>query len=433
MKKIQWSTEVRKVDSLMLWKENPRKINKEAFNRLVERIEKHGFHSVIVVDTNNTILSGNQRKEALIKLGIQEVTVLYPNRVLTEDERQKIALESNINDGEWDFEKLKSFDFGTIEFAGFDKITLAKICDEKEKKVEDDNFNVDAELKKIKEPTTKLGDVIALGDHKILCGDSTKLDNLKQLFENDRAAMVYSDPVYNISYNYDTGLSGNKNKKNYGAKVNDTRTFDEYKNFLRDSMSAALAVSKNDLHVFYYCDQIYIGVVQDLYRELGIENKRVALWLKNSQSPVPQSYCNKAYEPAVYGIRNSPHLAESITNLTEILNAEFGTGNELIQQVDTFIEIWTAKRVAGKDYSHATQKPVQLHERPIKRCTHLNDIILDSFLGSGSTLIAAEQLGRRVYGCELEPRFCDLIIRRWEMLTGKKAKIKHYEENSSHN
>lgn len=193
-------------------------------------------------------------------------------------------------------------------------------------------------------------------------------------------------------------------------------------------MVAALAVCKPDTHVFYYCDQCYIGVVQEIYRELNLENKRVCLWLKNSQNPTSKVYCNKAYEPAVYSTRGRPYLAESVTNLNEVLNKEFGTGNELMRQVDDFLEIWTAKRLPAKEYQHATSKPLDLAEKPIRRCTAPNDIIIDSFLGSGSTLLAAEQMGRRVYGAELEPVFCDLIIKRFKLMTGIDPIIEHYEE-----
>ncbi|MDP2815157.1 MAG: site-specific DNA-methyltransferase, partial [Rectinemataceae bacterium] len=185
-------------------------------------------------------------------------------------------------------------------------------------------------------------------------------------------------------------------------------------------------VSAKDTHVFYWCDQVYIGVLQELYRTLGIQNKRVCLWLKNSQNPVPSVAFNKAYEPVVYGVRGKPYLAEAVTTLNEVLNKEMGTGNELLEQVE---DVWMAKRLSGKDYEHATSKPPQLHEKAIKRCTKPGDIILDSFLGSGSTLIAGEALGRKVYGCELEPAFCDLMIRRYEKLTGAKAKVKRYEED----
>jgi DNA modification methylase len=150
----------------------------------------------------------------------------------------------------------------------------------------------------------------------------------------------------------------------------------------------------------------------------------VCLWLKNGHNPVPTVAFNKAYEPVVYGTRGKPHLSD-INNLNEVMNKELGTGNDLLDEIN---DIWAVKRLGAKEYEHATSKPPQLHEKAIKRCTKPNDIILDSFIGSGSTLIAGEMLGRRVYGCELEPAFCDLIIKRYEKLTGRKAKIERHEE-----
>jgi len=237
--------------------------------------------------------------------------------------------------------------------------------------------------------------------------------------------MIYSDPVYNLEIDYDGGIGG---KQDYGGNVNDKRTFEEYRNFIHDSLKAALEVSHPSTHVFYYCDQIYIGVIQDIYRSLGVSNKRVCLWLKNNQNPVPKVAFNKVYEPAVYGVRGKPYLAEAVTDLNEVMNKEMGTGNELMAQVNEFIDVWTAKRLPSKEYEHATSKPVTLHEKAIKRCTMPGEIILDSFLGSGSTLLAGHQLGRKVYGCELEPKFCDLIIKRFESFTGIKAKVEHHEE-----
>ena len=424
MKKLNWKVEIRKVKDLLPWEENPRTITKIALEKLKDRIKERGFHSVIVIDKDNIILSGNQRKTALTELGIEEVNVLVPNRSLTSNERIKIALESNHNDGNWNIEALKSFNLELLTDVGFSKMELIEFW-HKNDEVRDDNFDVKKELKKIVNPKTKLGDIIYLGKNKILCSDSTKPENLKRLLGEEKVSMIYSDPIYNLSINYSGGIGGNQD---YGGNVNDTRTFEEYKIFIRESLESALAVSHPDTHVFYYCDQVYIGLIQEIYRSLGISNKRVCLWLKNSQNPVPKIFCNKAYEPAVYGVRGRPYLAELVTNLNEVLNKEFGTGNELITQVDNFLEIWTAKRLASKDYEHATSKPITLHEKAIKRCTKPNDIILDSFLGSGSTLLAGEQLGRRVYGCELEPRFCDLIIKRYELFTGKKAQIKSYEE-----
>lgn len=427
MTKLIWTTVQRKVNDLIPQKINPRKISDKQMSDIKKSLQKYNLVEIPAIDSDGTILAGHQRIRALqlLNRGEEIIDVRIPNRKLTELESKQYLIASNKLGGDWDYDLLKSFDMELLQLAGFDDMEIAKFWDE-DTEVKNDSFDVEKELKKIKEPKTKLGDIIILGKHKILCGDSTKPENLKRLLDDEKVSMIYSDPVYNLNINYDGGIGG---KQDYGGNVNDTRTFEEYKTFIRESLESALTVSNPSTHVFYYCDQVYIGLIQDIYRSLGISNKRVCLWLKNSQNPVPKIFCNKAYEPAVYGIRGRPYLAESITNLNEVLNKEFGTGNELVVQVDDFLEIWTAKRLSSKDYEHATSKPITLHEKAIKRCTKPNDIILDSFLGSGSTLLAGEQLGRRVYGLELEPKFCDLIIRRYELFTGKKAQIKSYEEN----
>lgn len=416
MKKLSWKTIQKTVNDLVPQEINPRLITDKQMSDLTRSLKKYNLVEIPAIDTNGTILAGHQRIKALKLLGRGEelIDVRVPNRKLTEKESKEYLIASNKLGGDWDFELLKSFDFEALEFAGFDAIEIGTLLDA-DKGVDDDDFDEKKELKKIgKTPTTKLGDIITLGKHRVLCGDSTDKENLKKLLRNDKASMIYSDPVYNISVDYDGGIGG---KKDYGGKVNDTRTYEEYKKFLKDSMEAGLAVSIKDIHVFYWCDQVYIGVVQELYRSLGIANKRVCLWLKNNHNPVPGVAFNKVYEPVVYGVRGKPYLAD-INNLNEVLNKELSSGNNLLDEVN---DIWMAKRLTVKEYEHATSKPPQLHEKAIKRCTKPNDIILDSFLGSGSTLIAGEALGRRVYGCELEPAFCDLIVRRWEKLTGKKA------------
>ncbi len=415
MKKLHWNTIQKTVNELVPQKINPRTISDKQLSDLRRSLEKYNLVEIPAVDLDGTILAGHQRIKVLKILGRgnELIDCRVPNRKLTDEESKEYLIASNKLGGDWDFDLLKSFDLDTLEFAGFDKIELGELWD-KEKEVIDDEFDEKKELKKIKKPITKLGDIIYLGKSKIICGDSTKQETLDKLFGKEKASMIYSDSVYNISVNYSGGIGGHAD---YGGNVNDTRSFEEYKKFLKDSMECALSVSEKDTHVFYWCDQIYIGVVQDLYRSLGIENRRVCLWLKNNQNPVPSVAFNKVYEPVVYGTRNKPYLAD-INNLNEVLNKELSTGNNLLDEIN---DIWMAKRLSAKEYEHATSKPPQLHEKAIKRCTKPNDIILDSFLGSGSTLIAGEALGRRVYGCELEPQFCDLIVRRYEKLTGRKA------------
>jgi DNA modification methylase len=415
MKKLQWKTIQKTVNELIPQKINPRTISDKQLSDLKRSFEKYNLVEIPAVNIDGSILAGHQRIKVLKMLGRGDelIDCRVPNRKLTEKESKEYLIASNKLGGDFDYELLKSFDFETLEFAGFSQIELGELWD-KEKEITDDGFDVDEELKKIKDPITKLGDIIHLGNHKIICGDSTKQETLDKLLGNEKASIIYSDPVYNLNIRYDVGIGG---EKSYGGNVNDTRTFEEYKKFLKDSMECAMSVSKKDTHIFYWCDQIYIGVVQELYRVLGVNNKRVCLWLKNSQNPVPGVAFNKAYEPAVYGVRGKPYLAD-INNLNEVLNKGLTTGNNLFDEIN---DIWMTKRLSAQDYEHATSKPPQLHEKAIKRCTKPNDIILDSFLGSGSTLIAGEALGRRVYGCELEPQFCDLIVRRYEKLTGRKA------------
>lgn len=406
---------------------NPRKISKEALTQLKESVSRFRMVDPIIVNSalkrRNIVIGGHMRLRAAKELGHKTVPVVYVSIPSLEKEKE-LNLRLNRNTGEWDFEKLKFFEADFLSDIGFSDSDLSNIWAEN-LETEDDDFPVAEELAKIKKPKSKLGDIIELGPHRLICGDSTDPSVLKKLLGKERVSMIYSDPVYNIQIDYNSGICG---KQKYGGNVNDNRSYEEYRDFLKKSLIAALAVSNPDLHVFYWSDQTYIGLLQELYRELGIENKRVCLWLKNSQNPVPTVAFNKCYEPCTYGIRGSPYITKSIQNLNEVLNKEITTGNSLIQETLDHLDVWMVKRLSGKEYEHATSKPPKLHEKAIRRCTKPGDIILDSFSGSASTMIAAEQLKRRVYAVELEPVFCDLAIKRYTKLTGKKARIHHEKE-----
>lgn len=426
MNKLVWHTEVRNVNDLIPYDKNPRQMSDKQIKDLKKSLKKFNLVEIPAVDIDNRIIAGHQRLKVLQLLGRgnEEIEVRIPNRKLTQEEYDRYLITSNAVTGDWDFEKLKSFDLSMLTDIGFDKSELEGIWAEN-LETEDDEFDVEEELKKIKTPKTKLGDLIILGNHRLICGDCTDPVVLKKLFGNEKASMIYSDPPYNINFDYMGGLGG---KKNYGAKVHDNRTYEQYKDFLKKSIESGLAVSNPNTHIFYWSDQIYIGLVQELYRELGIENKRVLLWVKNSQNPTPGVAFNKCYEPCTYGVRGKPWIAKNIQNLNEVMNKELTTGNNLLSEALDHLDLWMVKRLSGKDYEHATSKPPMLHQKAIRRCTKPGDIILDSFSGSASTLIAAEQLKRRVFAVELEPAFCDLAIKRFEKLTGSKAKIIHEKE-----
>jgi DNA modification methylase len=424
MNNLIWHTETRSVSELVPQKINPRTISKKQLEDLKRSFEKYNLVEIPAIDIDGTILAGHQRIKILKILGRGDevIDVRVPNRKLTDEESKGYLISSNALGGDWDFELLKDFDIELLADVGFSEVDLSNIWDDNVS-IKEESFDVEKELKNIQEPRVKTGDIIVLGKHKIICGDSTDPEVLKRLFEDKQASMIYSDPIYNINLDYDKGLGGNQS---YGGTVTDNKTDEEYKEFLKRSMSVALSVSKKDVHVFYWNTEQHIWIIQTLYREFGIDNKRVCLWVKNGHNPTPLVAFNKCYEPCIYGAKGHPYLSKKEQGLTEIMNKEITTGNDSIDEVN----IWTAKRVGAKDYKHATTKPVELHEKAIRRCTLPGDIILDSFLGSGSTLIAAEQLKRVVYGVEMEPVFCDLIINRYEKLTGIKAEIIRYEKAS---
>ncbi|MDD5693234.1 MAG: DNA methyltransferase [Patescibacteria group bacterium] len=385
---------------------------------LEKSIKDHGVISPLLVNSapgrENILLSGHFRVHVLKKLGYKQVPVNFISVPDIEKEK-RILLTLNKVEGEWDYEGLKEFDIGTLLDIGFDDSDLSAIWSDV-LSVEDDDFDIDKQLDEIKIPKSKLGDLYELGTHRIICGDSTDPAVVKQLLGKDEVNVLSCDPIYNISYSY----SGKNNK--YGAEVEDNRSDDEYRELLKKSIQNGLSVSSEDLHCFYFCDQRYIGLLQSLYAELGVDSKRVALWIKNNQSPTPQIAFSKCYEPCVYGIKGSPYLSP-INNLNEILNKEIGTGNRTIDDILDLLDIWLVKRMPTSEYEHATSKPPTLYEKMLRRCSKPNDAVLDLFMGSASQMIACEQLKRKFYGVELEPIYVDLAIRRWEALTGQKAKL----------
>lgn len=424
MEQLQWTTQQRKVDDLLPHKKSPRKISKEQMELLKRSLEAFNLVEIPAIDTDGTILAGHQRIKVLQALGrgSETIDVRVPNRTLSLEEAERYLVGSNAIHGDWDFDLLKGFDMNLLVDLGFDQKELDDIWN---KKLSDGDFNAEEELKKITKPKTKPGDLIELGPHRLICGDSTQPETLKRLLGTERASMIMSDPIYNISVDYNAGIGG---KQQYGGTVNDNKSDPEYRELLKKSMEAALAVTKDDAHVFYWSDQTYIWLIQTLYQELGIVNKRVCLWLKNGQNPTPGVAFNKAYEPCTYGVRGKPYVVRGVNSLNEVMNPEMTTGNNLLQEAADHIDIWMTKRLSGNQYEHSTMKPPEVYEKAIRRCTKMNEIILDSFSGSGSTIMAGEALKRRVYAVELEPIFCDLTIRRYEALTGTKAKVVRINE-----
>ena len=421
MKKLQWRTVQRRVNDLVPQEINPRIITDKQMSDLKNSLNKFNLVEIPAIDLNGQILAGHQRIKALqlLNRGEELIDVRVPNRKLTSNESKKYLLLSNALGGDWDFSKLNElFEKDLLIDLGFKEDDLQSAWDNVLESA-DDNFNVEEELKKIKEPKTRLGDLIILGEHKLLCADSTDKEAVKKLFGSEKTSMIYSDPIFNIGLNYDKGVG---NKSNYGGTVNDNKTTEEYKEFIRKSLTSALSVADKDVHCFYWCDEAWVWVFQTLYNELGIKNRRLNIWLKNNASPTPKIAFNKCIEMCAYGTMGSPFLSGSFKGFNEVMNKELSNGNALFDELSN---IWAVKRLPSNEMEHATSKPPKLHEKAIKRCTKVGDIILDSFSGSASTMICAEQLKRKVYSLEIEPIFCDLAIKRFEKLTNKRIEVIH--------
>lgn len=416
-----WSTAKRVVDDLIPYEKNPRKLSDKQLKDLKMSLEKFNLVEIPAIDIDNKIIAGHQRLKVLQLLGRgkEEIDVRVPNRKLTEEEYKSYLISSNAITGSWEADLLKDFDLDILLDSGFDGDELEDLWAD-DIKTENDDFIEEKELAEIKTPNTRLGDIILLGQSRLICGDSSDPKVLQKLFGPEKASMIFSDPPYNLRVNYNKGIGG---KQNYGGNVNDDRTDEEYKEFIKNCLISALSVTHENANVFFWCDESLIWVPQTLYRELGIKNRRVCLWIKNSHNPTPNVSFNKCYEPCVFGTRGVPYMAEDIQDLNEILNKEMGTGNKLFENIKEITNLWAVKRLPSNQIEHATCKPPELYEKAILKCTKIGDIILDSFSGSGSTIIAGEQLKRKVYAVELEPVFCDLAIRRYEKLTGKKVTV----------
>ena len=298
MSKLTWRTEQRRVKDLLPYKQNPRKMSQEQRDDLIKSLKRFDLVEIPAIDTENRIIAGHQRCAVLQLMGRGEemIDVRVPSRALTEREYKQYMITSNKVHGDWDEEILSEyFETDLLLESGF---TQEEITDLTTNLLESegDGFDVEKELKKIKKPKAKLGDVYQLGPHRLACGDSTDPNVVKKVVGAAKADMIYCDPVYNINLSYEKGIGGTKN---YGGSANDTRSDEEYEKFLTKTIGNALAVSAKDTHVFYYCDSSYVPLVAKIYGTLGIDFRRICIWLKGVANPTPQVAFSKVYEPCV--------------------------------------------------------------------------------------------------------------------------------------
>lgn len=421
-----------KVSELRPNEYNPKSFSDNQKSQIEESIKRFGFVDPLICNGSpsrkNILIGGHGRLQVAKKLRMMTVPVVYVN-IPDIDKEKELNLRLHKNQGEFDFGMLGEFDTSLLIDVGFRDEELEDIFSDID--TSDDSFDLEKELKKKDKPKSKRGDLYQLGRHRLYCGDSTDIESVQKVVGDKKIDMVYCDPVYNINLSYKSGIGGTKN---YGGSAQDKRTNEEYEAFLSKTVRNALSVCSPNAHIFYYCDETYVPMIAGIYKNLGIDFKRICLWLKGVANPVPQVAFSKVYEPCVYGTIGKPYLSKNHTNYDEVMNKEIGTGSEMIENFLEMINVWAVQRLGGNAYEHPTEKPITLHDKPIKRCTKIGANILSLFGGSGGELMAAEQLNRKCFMVEMDPVFVDLIIRRFEKLTGEKAiKLSAHEIQRRHN
>ncbi|HAS80796.1 MAG: methylase N-4/N-6 protein [Candidatus Nomurabacteria bacterium GW2011_GWE1_32_28] len=417
-KKITWSSTARKLNDLIKNGYNPRKLSENEKRDLEKSVKEFGTVVPVVINIGsraNIIIGGEQRVKVYADLGIESIECMVPSRELTLEEEKELNLRLNKNTGSWNEELLKDFDMRLLLDVGFGDEELQNLFDDVD--MTEDDFDLGKAIKDTPVAKVKLGEIYELGKHRLLVGDSTDENQVKELMKDELADIIFCDPPFNISWEY-----GGK----YGGEYKDNKSEKEYYEFLDKSVETAKKFSKPDSHFFYWSDPNSIGLTQSLYDKHGIKKRRVCLWIKSNQNCTPKIAWNRLYEPCTYGTVGKPYLNPNFRNANEILNQEVTTGNQVLDELQDMIDLWLVKRDNTQSYLHPTQKPVALNEKPFKRCSAPLHIVFSGFAGSGSDLIACEELNRVWRGVEKDPIFATIVIDRWEKFTNLKAK-KIYE------
>lgn len=365
---MEWHTETRKISELKNWESNPRVISDESYKELKESIGSLGNFEPLVINVDGTVLAGNQRLRVAKEKGDKEVEVSVPERELTEEEIKKIGIISNRHSGEWDMDKLANEFEGILEELGFDDL-----LPEVELEVEEDDYEEPEDL----ETTVVLGDVYQLGEHRLMCGDSTKIEDVEKLMDGQKADMVFTDPPYGMNLDTDYSKMGEDSKK-HREVIGDDVPYDPTPLF----------------EMFGYCKEIILfGADYYLPRIPNWEEGVWIIWDKRVEDKY-ESVIGSMYEV----------LWSKKKRRKEILRYEYVT--------------WGSRMEDGLKV-HPTMKPVKLLSEIIQKTD--GELVVDVFGGSGSTLIACEQTNRKCYMMELDPHYCQVIIDRWEKFTGKEA------------
>jgi DNA modification methylase len=393
------------IDDLQPDPKNPRKISDQELDALTRSLREFGFvQPVIARHDDHIVIGGHQRLVAARRLGITTVPVVFVD--LPREQAELLNLALNRISGSWDEQllarllaDLQATPDTDLSLAGFGEDEVAKLLkslETRERWDRPESFDLEAALEQAqREPRTQPGDLWLLGEHRVLCGDATKAEDVDRLLGGDRARMCFTDPPYNVSLGDHGGQQAGTRKRRI---VNDSMPADEWEAFCRGWASNLLRSVDGALYVCMSSKEW--PTVSRILAECGGHWSDTLIWLKD-RFVLGRADYQRGYEPLWYGWRE-------------------GTDRHWVGDRDQS-DVWQIKRPSRSEL-HPTTKPLELVERALGNSSEPGDRVLDLFLGSGSSLIAAERTGRVCYGLEVDRWYSEVAIARWEAFTGQSAR-----------
>jgi|TARA_R100001460_G_scaffold10278_7_gene24333 DNA modification methylase len=400
-----------KIDDITPYHDNPR-VNTDAINVVKKSLSEFGFQQPLVLDKDNVIIVGHTRFAAAKELGFENVPCYLADN-LSEDKIKAYRIMDNKSAeyASWNYglltkeiTDLLESDYD-LEYTGFSDAELEDMGFDMnlESFVEEPQTDEDV-IPEITEdpPISKMGDVWILGNHRLVCGDSTSIDDVEKLMNNERADMIFTDPPWNVNY-------GDNDNPRYKSRtiLNDHMPEDEWADFVMGFCTSLKIASKGGCMTYLVMSAQEWAVVDKTLRDSGFHWSSTIIWSKDKLVLSRKDY-HTQYEPIWYGWNADE------TRLSPLLDRKQS-------------DVWEIPRPQRSEL-HPTTKPIELVEKAINNSTQRTNLILDLFLGSGSTLIAAEKTGRKCYGMELDPKYADVIVERWQNYTGKNAVLESTDE-----
>ncbi|MFB5088314.1 DNA methyltransferase [Psychrobacillus sp. PGGUH221] len=387
--------EMQHVDELIPYAKNARH-NDKAVDKVASSIQEFGFKNPIIVDEHNEIIAGHTRLLAAKKLGITEVPTIKVDDLTPEQIKAfRIADNKTAEIAEWDYEllaqeleELKLADYN-LELTGFDFSEAEELLDS----LKDENDHAEAddfEVELPENPISQKGDIWLLGKHRLVCGDSTKVEDVTVLMDGEKASMVFTDPPWNVNY----GAIKEGNPQGYKPRTikNDFMPTEDFKEFMNQAFQVMNQFSKEGCMTYVVMSAQEWGNLMLTLTENGYHWSSTIIWNKDSIVLSRKDYHTK-YEPIWYGWK------EGRARLHPLKDRKQG-------------DVWDIPRPKVSEL-HPTMKPIQLIVQAIKNSSNMNDIVLDLFGGSGSTLIACQETDRVCRTMELDEKYADVIVNRY--------------------